>query len=484
MEFFPSSAIFLRIGSLEIRWYAVLIMSGALLAYYLYSKELKKNGYTQDDADNLFLGCFLCGILCARIWYVLFSDLSYYLEHPTSILAIWEGGLAIHGGLIGGVLFALYYCKKRKMNFLRACDSIIPYVMLAQAIGRWGNFMNKEAFGQPVSEEYFAHWPSFLNFVKEGMYINGSYQEPMFFYESVLCLIGFGLIMLYKKVSSPKRGDLTGCYFLWYGMIRFWIESRRSDSLMFMGMKMAQIISILLMLLGLLLLFGFFRRKKVKPVLIFDNDGTLVDTTPLIKASFTHAFKEFKPDYELSPEELDSFLGPPLVDTFAKYFPQEQVDELVKCYKEHNDVILKEVKALPEVKETLKKWHDEGYRMAVVSVKHRETILDGFKYCGIDENWFEVILGGEDVTKNKPDPEGILTACERMGVSHDDVVYVGDAVSDMKAAKNMGAFSIGYAAEEHRLEKLRGENPNRVVEHFGEIDNILKEEHSWTYNMR
>ena len=112
MEFFPTREILLRIGSLEIRWYAVLIMTGALLTYFISSREVKKAGYHPDIMDDLFVGAMFFGILGARIWYVLFSDLSYYLADPIRIIQIWNGGLAIQGGVMAGLLFALFYCKK------------------------------------------------------------------------------------------------------------------------------------------------------------------------------------------------------------------------------------------------------------------------------------------------------------------------------------------------------------------------------------
>ena len=244
MNFFPNSTTFVEIGPLSIQWYAVCILTGAFIAYALVTKEMRKMGYEDEDTDNLFMGLMIFGVLGARIWYVLFSDLQAYLQDPISIIQIWNGGLAIQGGLFGGCLFVYYFTKKNRMNFLRIGDALFPYVLIGQACGRWGNFINKEAFGQKVTEAYFEHWPSFLNFIKEGMYISGSYREPMFFYESVACIVGFVLIMLYRKYSKVKRGDMISCYLLWYGMIRFWIEARRSDSLMFMGLKMAQLISL------------------------------------------------------------------------------------------------------------------------------------------------------------------------------------------------------------------------------------------------
>ena len=487
MKFFPDSTTFVEIGALSIQWYAVCILTGAFIAYLLVTKEMRKMGYEDDDTDTIFMGLMFFGVLGARIWYVLFSDLQSYLQDPISIIQIWNGGLAIQGGLFGGALFVYLYTKKKKMTFLRICDALMPYVLIGQACGRWGNFINKEAFGQIVTEAYFEHWPSFLNFIKEGMFIGGSYREPMFFYESVLCLVGFGLIMLYRKYNQLKRGDLASCYLLWYGAIRFWIESRRSDSLMFMGLKMAQLISLAFIVVGVLGLLGVFRKllkKNKKPVLLFDLDGTLLDTEPLIRESFKYVFKKYKPDYELTEEDLLSFVGPPLEGSFRRFFDESMIEELVSCYREYNIAHHEEwVKPLPHAKELISKWKQEGYRIGVVSAKYRDVVELGLNVCGMRDD-IELVLGGNEYEKQKPDKQGIIRACQMMNVSHDDCIYVGDTRSDVLAAHNAGVYSVAYLSNPKREEELSSVHPNKLIKDLSEIEDVLKEDISWSYNMR
>lgn len=214
----------------------------------------------------------------------------------------------------------------------------------------------------------------------------------------------------------------------------------------------------------------------MKPVLMFDNDGTLVDTPELIKASFDHAFSVYMPEKVLTEEERDSFLGPTLEDSFRKYFPEDMVGTLVKCYKEHNDTILPRVKAYPGVIACLKKWHEEGYPMAIVSTKHTPTLIRGFEYAGIDPAWFCVIIGGEQITRPKPDPEGLFLAMDAMNLPRENMVYVGDAVSDIEAGKKAGAYAIGFSDREDRREKLREAGADAVVTDFEEIDRIVRQE--------
>ena len=307
MQFFPTMAIFLKIGSLEIRWYAVCILTGALLAYYFSIKEASKAGYSADFLDDVFIGVMFFGIIGARLWYCAFYDLTGYLADPISIIRIWDGGLAIQGGLIAAAIFVLFYCKKKGVQFLHLVDIIFPNVLISQAIGRWGNFFNQEAFGNIVDESYFN---GVLSFLKSGMYIGGHYRQPMFFFESTLCLLGFILIKLYRKYSKNHRGDGMFCYLGWYGVIRFWIETQRSDSLMVGNLKTAMLVSVVFMVIGVAGLLGVFRKKiySKKPVIIFDLDGTVLDTAPAIFASFKHAFEIHAPNLKLTDEDYASFL--------------------------------------------------------------------------------------------------------------------------------------------------------------------------------
>ena len=249
MTFFPDSSTFIQIGTLEIKWYAILILIGAFAAYYLMSQQFKKMGYEQDDADNIFIGCLLFGVIGARIWYVLFSDLQSYLADPITIIEIWNGGLAIHGGLIAGIIFAYLYAKKHKLSFFRISDGVLPYVLIAQAIGRWGNFINQEAFGGVVSN------PA-LQFFPFAVYIDAlnEWHQATFFYESFGNAILLTITLLLSR-KQPKDGTLLATYFIGYGLIRVIVEGFRTDSLYLVGsIRVSQLLSGILILVGIALL--------------------------------------------------------------------------------------------------------------------------------------------------------------------------------------------------------------------------------------
>ena len=217
MQFFPDPQTFLafKLGSLSfsIRWYAVLIMTGALLAYYVSRKDVRKARYIDGEFfDSFFVYTLWAGIIGARIWFCVFYNFSYYLSDPIEIIRVWDGGLAIQGGIVFGAVFACWYAKKNRYSFLKLLDIALPNVLIGQGIGRWGNFVNKECHGGEVSEEFFN---GILSFLKDGMYINSHYYEPLFFYESLLCLFGWALIHFVLKKYQNKRGDLAYAYLMY-----------------------------------------------------------------------------------------------------------------------------------------------------------------------------------------------------------------------------------------------------------------------------
>lgn len=249
IRFFPEFGVFVIIGSLTIRMYAVMILTGALFAYLLGRYRFKQMGYAPEILEDYFFGVLLTGIIGARIWYVIFSW-DEYAHHLEEVIAIWHGGLAVQGGLILGVLYSVYYFKKHEIPFLEAGDAIMPGVLLAQACGRWGNFFNQEAYGSVVSRPFLEslHIPVWII---EKMQVEGLYHHPTFLYESIGSIIAFLIIILIIRRFTKLTGIQFFCYFIFYGLVRFPIEALRTDSLMFGSIKMAQLISVLFILGGL-----------------------------------------------------------------------------------------------------------------------------------------------------------------------------------------------------------------------------------------
>lgn len=180
----------IQLGPISIRWYAIFIVSGLLLAVYLAMKEAPRRKIIPDDILDFILIAFPLAIIGARVYYVIF-DWSYYANQPLSeIVAIWNGGLAIYGGLITGAIVLFVFSYYRAINPLDFLDIAAPGVMIAQAIGRWGNFINQEAYGKIVDNLNYLP-----DFIKNQMYIDGSYRVPTFLYESLWNLLGFVIVM-------------------------------------------------------------------------------------------------------------------------------------------------------------------------------------------------------------------------------------------------------------------------------------------------
>ena len=250
-----------NIFGINITYYSICILLGVAVAYLIIKKLSKKHNINPRYMDDILFYGLLSGIVGARLYYVLFN-LDYYLNDLSEIIKVWHGGLAIHGGILFGALFVYFYSRKNKLNFIELTDIILPGVIIAQGIGRWGNFFNQEAYGMMVSKGLLEKL-LIPKFIIEGMKINGNYYLPTFYIESIFCIIGFILIIIISK-KTKKIGYPTSFYLIWYGILRFIIELFRTDSLMLFNFKIACIISVSFILLGLLLVY--FTKSKWKEV--------------------------------------------------------------------------------------------------------------------------------------------------------------------------------------------------------------------------
>lgn len=250
----------LDLGFIQIYWYSIFIFIALLVACAVIYKEAKKRGIDEDTLINMTFGTVIFGIIGARLYYVLFN-LPYYSKNVIEIFEIWNGGLAIHGGIIFGLLSIIIFCKKRNMNIMRMLDIIVVGLIIGQAIGRWGNFFNSEAYGAITTLEKLQS-QGIPQFIIDGMYILGEYRQPTFFYESVGCIFGFLAMLIIRFGKYLKRGNLTAFYLVWYGILRFLIEGLRTDSLMLGPIKMAQAVSLLFVLIGIIIFIINLKRSK------------------------------------------------------------------------------------------------------------------------------------------------------------------------------------------------------------------------------
>lgn len=246
--------IALQFGPISITWYALIIVSGLMLGSYIGAKEAIKHNLKEEEFYDMLFYLLIFSFLGARTWYVVF-DGAFYFQNPGEIIKIWNGGLAIHGGIIGGASYLIYYAHKRNLNPLILTDIAAPSLLIGQAIGRWGNFMNSEAHGGPTTKEFLQDTLHLPDFIVNGMNIEGVYYHPTFLYESVWNLLGFIIMMFVVRPKFRNRyGLITGFYLIWYGFIRIFIEMMRTDALMLGPIKVAQLTSFGMIILGIWLI--------------------------------------------------------------------------------------------------------------------------------------------------------------------------------------------------------------------------------------
>ncbi|MBA2913730.1 prolipoprotein diacylglyceryl transferase [Limosilactobacillus frumenti] len=255
--------IALKLGPISIHWYGVIIATGVVLALWLSIREGQRQGIAEDDFYDYLLWALPVAIICARTYYVVFQW-PYYSMHPGEIIAIWDGGIAIYGAIIGGFITLLCFCHYHHLSAWLMMDIIAPALILAQGIGRWGNFMNQEAFGRITSKAALMA-QGIPDWVIQQMLIGGQYRVPTFLYESGWDVLGFFvLILLRHRHHLFKEGEVFLSYLMWYGCGRFFIEGMRTDSLMLGPIRISQLLS-LVFVCGALILFIYRRRHLHLP---------------------------------------------------------------------------------------------------------------------------------------------------------------------------------------------------------------------------
>lgn len=254
--------VIFNIGNFELRWYSVLIAIAVIIGYAMIMSESKRFKIKKEFMFNMMFWTLIFAIIGARLYYVAFN-LEYYSSNIAEIFQVWKGGLAIHGGLLFGAITIIIYCKKYKVRVGKILDIIVPPLLLGQAIGRWGNFFNSEAYGSIVTYQQLVNMKIIPQFIIDNMFINGSYHLPMFYFESLWCLLGFFISLFLRRRKYIKDAQLVAFYMMWYGAARFVIETFRTDALLFNGIRVARVVSVLMFIAGLIIQFIQSRKPKL-----------------------------------------------------------------------------------------------------------------------------------------------------------------------------------------------------------------------------
>ena len=252
---FTPSPVLINISGIEIRYYGIFIALAVLLGLFLASKETKKQKLNPDITFDLVLYGAISGIIGGRLLHV-FSNLPYYTKNPFQIIAVWNGGLSLHGGLLLGILTITLYLYIKRANIWKYLDIIAPSMVLAQAIGRWGNFFNQEAFGLPTK----LPWGIFIEVTKRPLlYKNFEYFHPTFFYEFLCNILIFIVLLILRRKKFIKTGEITLIYLISYSFFRFMIEILRLDSVYIYSLKLEQLLSVAIIIIAGIV---FYERRK------------------------------------------------------------------------------------------------------------------------------------------------------------------------------------------------------------------------------
>ncbi|HAB0009395.1 TPA_asm: prolipoprotein diacylglyceryl transferase [Listeria monocytogenes] len=256
----PLDPVAIQIGSISVKWYGVIIASAVVIALLLALSEANKRKMDKEIIVDLLIWAIPISIISARIYYVIF-EWDFYKNNLGEIVKIWHGGIAIYGALIGAVLTAIIFSRIKKISFWQLADVVAPSLIIAQAIGRWGNFMNQEAHGAETTRSFLEslHLP---DFIINQMYIDGAYYQPTFLYESLWNVLGFVILLIIRR-TKIRRGELFLGYVIWYSFGRFFIEGMRTDSLMWGDFRVSQALSLLLIVLSIGIII--YRRMKMNP---------------------------------------------------------------------------------------------------------------------------------------------------------------------------------------------------------------------------
>lgn len=247
------------IQGLNIAWYGIIIAMGIVLGVWVAISQAKRRGYTSELLFDFMIIALPLAIVCARIYYVA-TTWEAYAGNFYKMIAIWEGGIAIYGAVIGGIIAALIVSKWRKFPVMRLLDIAAPGLILGQAIGRWGNFVNQEAFGNLIANPSLQFWPY-------GVYIQnlGEWHQATYFYESMWDFGVFIWLLFYSR-KAKYDGNVIAMYFITYGIGRFFIEGLRTDSLWVGPFRISQLLSVVFIVGGAIYILVRRKMKKTDPV--------------------------------------------------------------------------------------------------------------------------------------------------------------------------------------------------------------------------
>lgn len=446
MRIFPDATTLISTSLFSLSFYALTFVLGIILVSFLAYKEAKRKGLRREFSVELIIINVIAGIIFARFFWVLLN-LRNYLQYIPYIFAINDGGFSLIGGILGLFFMTGIYVKERHLSALQMLDFIAPLYIFCTVIIRLGR----------------------------------SFAETTVFLPIMLDIVGFILIWFYFRFYKPgfKRGQAAALSLSWLGLTGSMTIVFKWD-----GYLKGQFILVLLSeLLGIFLLVFINKRKVPKPILLFDLDGTIMDSRRMVLYCYAYLFKKYSLLKNFTMDKQEAVFGASLKEQITKFFPHQDANVLVQEYRQYQRSFSwsKEVSLFPKTYETLEYLWSKGYTIGLVSSRLTESCESWLKQLQLI-HCFSVIVGRDQVKHPKPSPTSIMFACQRVKASTSNCVYVGDNITDIQAARRAGVYAIAFNTEKKKLASLKKEKPNKIINCLDELKDILKEDHAWTYD--
>ena len=447
MSFFPDPSTIVNIGGVSLKWSLLTTVLGCILGFLMISRNFRKNGYKQTTTDDLLIlsgaGCIIGG---RAVWVV--ENWHSYSLYAWGILEFSDGGFD-YAGILLGILVAIgCYTFTHRMSYRRTCDAILPGAITAIAFSRIGKIPEAENMWMIVAMDAV-----------------------------VLLILYFGVRPFHE---GKRRGDMTSVALMLAGIVQlisctFHLDPSTNSSV---------IAPSLAMLSGLGMYLATHSLPIVKPVVLFDFDGTLMDSEYLVINGFAYLFKKHRTLEEFTREIQREVFLHPLREELARLFPEENTEVLAREYRNYMKGIQGRhlVETLPHVRETLKQLKESGYVLGIVTGRYTDSCMMWLEDLLIDQ-YFDIVAGTETYRHTKPSPDGILHTCEMLKVGHDSVVYVGDGVKDVQAGRNAGVYTVAFVTNEDKRNALEKASPNAVMNSFDELPEILSRQNAWSADL-
>lgn len=490
----------IALGSRGIQWYAVFILTGIVVAGMMGSHEWDRFRFSKDKLLTAMIIIVPGAIIMSRLYYVAFDPDKSNYKSFIDVINIAQGGLSIHGAFIGAVLMAIPISASKRFNFkiLPVLDTVVIGFLIGQIFGRWGNFMNQEAHGGPMTgSSMLSMLPPFI---KAQQTYGGVTYHPTFLYESFFNFLLLVSLLVYRRMRILKVGDMFSMYLFYYGILRgLLIEPMRTDPLKVAGININQYPQMAAYIIIAIIIFiatRLYYKKKEKTLpyyydisnpwskerlserslkmVVLDLDGTILNSEEAIKSCAKETLEQGLGLKDLKHEDMKMFIGPTLTESFSKFTDnKEKIDEMKKAFNNNFDKYhtKKDIKFYKGVFTLLYKLKADGYMLGIVTSKkrkHTDITLDMYKVTDL----FDITVTRDEVENPKPNKEALELIKESCNLKADELIYIGDHEYDIMCANNANVKSV-IVNHSNRLPEAFDAKPTRVAMSISDIYGIV-----------